>query len=106
MNGAPRNAQRLPGLDVDRMAVDGPGQDAVDAVDRFFELVVAVRRGQQALRGRDRQLERGDAAGRVVAREQEPHRERSEMDGLVGGIGVDFDRFLGHIRLLVVNSLY
>jgi hypothetical protein len=43
----------------------------------------------QALRARDRDLERSDAAGRVVRSEQETHREKPDSDGLVGRISVE-----------------
>ncbi len=61
VNSAARNAERLPRPDVDLLAVHGPGQHAVDAVDRLLVVVVAVRRRHQALRGRDNHLKDRDA---------------------------------------------
>src|SRR5829696_1761233 len=59
VNGAARNAERLPRPDVDRLPVDGPGQHALDTVDRFFVVIVAVRGSRQTLRGGNRELEEG-----------------------------------------------
>src|SRR2546426_1846408 len=75
VNGAARNAEGLPRPDVDRSAVDGPGQHALDAVDRFFVVIVAVRRSRQTLRAWDRELEEGDAATRLFSRNQEAYGE-------------------------------
>src|SRR5579862_1686365 len=50
MNGTTRNAECLPRPDVNLFSVHSPGQHAVDAVDRLFIMVVAVRRGREALR--------------------------------------------------------
>src|SRR4029450_5985263 len=65
VNSAARNAKGLSRPDVDRLAVDGPGQHALEAVDCLFVVVVAVGRSRQALRGGDRELEDSDAAARV-----------------------------------------
>ncbi len=89
VNGAARNAEGLSRPDVDPLPVDGPGQHPVDAVDRLLVVIVTVRRSRQPLRGRNRELEDGDAAARVVPRDQEAHGERSEADGLVGRIDVE-----------------
>ena len=43
VHAAARDAKRLSRADVDLPAVDGPGEDAFDAVDGFFVVVVAVR---------------------------------------------------------------
>ena len=42
MDGAAGDAQRLSGPDVDRSALDRPGQDALEPVDRLLVAVVAV----------------------------------------------------------------
>jgi hypothetical protein len=52
-------------------------------------MIVAMRWRYQALRARDRDLERSDAARRVVRSEQETHREKPDSDGLVGRINVE-----------------
>jgi hypothetical protein len=99
INGAAGNAERLSRPDVDGRPVDGPGQNAGDAVDRLFVMVVAVRGSRQVLRGRDQELEGCDAASRVVSREQEAHGERSEAEGLIGWIDVEAGCLAGHGRL-------
>ena len=86
VNGAPRNAERLPRPHVDQLAVHGPRQHAVDAVDRLLVVVVAVRRRHQALSGGNNNLKDRDGAGRVLTGDQEAHRERPETDRFVGGI--------------------
>ena len=105
VNGAARNAERLSRPDVEALAVHSPGQHPFDAVDRFFVVFVAVRRRRQTLRGRDRQLEQGDAPTRVVSRDQEAHTERPEMDGLVGGIDLEVSRLRCHRVGPVVNCV-
>src|SRR5258708_8387358 len=67
VNGAARNAEGLSRPDVDRFAVDGPGRHALEAVDRLFVMIVAVRRSRQTLRAGDREFEDGDAACRLLA---------------------------------------
>ena len=89
MNGAARNAQRLPRTDVDLFPVDSPVQYSVNAIDRLFVMIVAVRRSSQALSARDNELKGRDAADRVVPGEQKAHRERPETDGLVGRVDVE-----------------
>src|SRR5207249_4092229 len=68
VNGAARNAEGLPRPDLDPFAVDGPGQHTLDAIDRFFVVIVAVRRSRQTLRAGDRELEDRDAATCVFSR--------------------------------------
>jgi len=62
----------------------------------FLVVIVAVRRRRQPLGGRDRELEQGDAAARVVSRDQEAHAERPDADVLVGRIDVDVGRLRCH----------
>src|SRR5438093_3321022 len=106
VNGAARNAKGLPRPDVDRFAVDGPGQHAFDAVDRLFVVIVAMRRSRQTLRGWDRELEDRDAATRVFSRDQEAHGERPETDSLVGGIDVEVGSLRCHRGLLWGDAAY
>ena len=56
VNGAARNAERLPRPDLDGCSVDGPGRHALEAIDRLFVMIVTVRRrrpgaGRSGLRG-------------------------------------------------------
>src|SRR5690242_18574002 len=60
-------------------------------------MIVAVRRRRKLLRARDDQLERGDAACRVIPREQESHRERAQANGLLGRIGVKVKGLAVHV---------
>ena len=53
VNRAARTAEGLPWPDVDPGAVDGPRQYALDAVDRFLVVIVAVRRCRESLRARN-----------------------------------------------------
>src|SRR5262249_40499991 len=86
--------------DVDLFSVDGPGQHAVDPVDRLFKMVVAMRRSGEALRAGDIELKGRDAATRIFAGDQEMHRERAETDGLVGRIDVQRVGMPLHLSLL------
>jgi hypothetical protein len=52
-------------------------------------MIVAMRWRKQALRARDREFKRCDAARRVVPSEQETHREKPNSDGLVGRTNVE-----------------
>jgi hypothetical protein len=64
-------------------------------------MVVAVRRSRQTLGGRDPELKGRDAAHRVISREQEAHRQRPEVDGLLGGIDVEAGCLLWHVVPLI-----
>ena len=83
MNGAARNAECLARPDVDLPSVDSPGQDPLDAIDRLFVTVVAMRRCRQAPRAGDSELTGRDAAIRFVSGDQEAYRERPETDGFL-----------------------
>ncbi len=89
VNRAARNAEGLPWPDVDPGAVDGPRQYALDAVDRFLVVIVAVRRCRESLRARNGEFEESDAAARVFSRDQEANGERAEVDGFLGRINVN-----------------
>ena len=89
VNGAARNAECLSRPDVDWFSVDSPDQDSVDAIDRLFVMVVAMRRCRQALRAGDSELKGRDAAIRFVSGDQEAYRERPETDGFVTRIDVE-----------------
>jgi hypothetical protein len=92
MNGAARNAERLTRPHVEGHAIHGPRQHAVDAVDRLLVVIVAVGRSLEALRTRNHQLERRDAAVRLGAGDQEAHSERSDADRLVGRVDAKVHR--------------
>src|ERR1700730_8872329 len=88
VNGAARNAERLPGPNLDWFSIDSPGQHSVDAVNRLLVMVVTVRRPHQTLRAGDRKFKGRDAAVRGFARDQEADSERPYMDSLFGRIDV------------------
>jgi hypothetical protein len=71
MDGAARNAQRLSWADVEALSVDGPGQDAFDAVDRLLVVIVAVCRRRQALGSGDAAFKDRDAPTGVRSGDQE-----------------------------------
>src|SRR5579859_1114494 len=56
VNGAAGNAQCLSRADLNLFSIDGPGRHSLDAVDRFFVMLVAMGRSCQALRTRDNEL--------------------------------------------------
>src|SRR4051794_17539104 len=82
VDGAPRDAERLAGADIDRAALDGPGQHALETVDGLLVAVVAVR-GREAGARRDVELEDRDRAAGLLALDQEPDRERPDPDLLL-----------------------
>src|SRR5262245_20842147 len=96
MRGAARDAQRLSGADVERLAADGPGKHPAEAVDRLFVVMVAVGRRHQLLRGWNRELEDRDAATRIFSRDEKSHAERAETDGLFGWIDTNVTGERGH----------
>src|SRR5262245_38533975 len=100
MNRTSRDAERLSGTNVDRSSVDGPGQDAVQTVDRFLVVVMAVGGSRQALTAADGQLKSRDAAGGVVPRYQKADDERSETDAFIGGVDGGIDGRCSHSGLL------
>ena len=74
------DADRLAGAELTGLAVDRPGADSLEAVDRLLERVVAV--GYRHLRvGRDRALEHRDAAAGIVGVDEEVDRDRTDLDG-------------------------
>ena len=106
VNGAARNAEGLPRPDIDPCAVNRPRQHALEAVDRLFVVIVAVRGRRETLGGGDRQLEERDAAGGVRVRDQEAHAQRPEADRLVGRIDVQPRRVWCHGKPSNVNCVY
>ena len=91
-----RNADCLSRPNIDLFPIQRPGQHTVDAIDRFFEMVVAVRRSRQSLGSCDKQLKGRNAAIRVVASQQEADREALGGNGFFGGIDVGIDDFRWH----------
>jgi DNA-binding MarR family transcriptional regulator len=107
VNSSARNAQCLSWPHVDLFSVNSPTQNSVDTVDRFFVVIVAMRRSRQALRARDNELKGSYAATRVFSRDQEAYLERAETDGLGGRIDVEIDGQPCHVgSSLAVNSVY
>src|SRR5437667_9027531 len=68
--GASRNAQRLPGTNVDGRAVNRPGKDALDTVENLLVGIVLVGRRCQLLSDGDQNLEHRDASAGIIAGEQ------------------------------------
>src|SRR5436309_13459208 len=81
-------------------------QDPLDAIDRLFVMVVAMRRCRQALRAGDSELKGRDAAIRFFSGDQEAYRERPETDGFLRRIDVQVDGLLCHLCLLLVNGVH
>src|SRR3954453_21210926 len=63
-------AHGLARADVDRLAVDSPGGDALESVDRFLKAIMAVGRRHPGLRGNITLEERDAAVGRVGINEE------------------------------------
>src|SRR5690348_16392182 len=105
VNGAARNAERLPGLDFELFSVDRKCQHSVDDVDRLFVMVVAMRWRCQTLPGRNSALKNRDAAARVLSGDQEADRDRPEADGLVGRIDLEIQGLSCHL-VPVVHACY
>src|SRR5262249_25918814 len=105
VHGAARDAQGLSGSDIERLAVDGPRDHALEPVDRLCVVVVAVRGGHQTLRARYRELEDRDAAARVLSGDEKAYDEWAEANGLVGWIDAKTAGDRGHgSSLLLVSS--
>ena len=78
---ATRHAYRLPWTDLERLAVDCPRGDALEAVDRLLKGVVAVRRRHPRARGYIA-LEHRCGPVRVRGVNQETHAQRAYCDRL------------------------
>ena len=76
------DAEGLPGTNLDRRAVNRPGEDASDTVNDLLVGVVRVGRRRQLLPDRNEDLEYRRAAARIVAREEKMDFERANLDGL------------------------
>src|SRR5215472_4927534 len=98
MNSAPGNAQRLPGMDLDWLSVDRPGQHSLHPVDRLFIMVVAMSGSHQSGPTRHGEFEGCNAACRVVAGDEEVDPEWSQRDHLLGRIDAVLEGFLRHLR--------
>src|SRR5206468_2092730 len=79
VNGTARNEERLAGADVGRCALERPGQDPFEPVDRLVVAVVAVR-SRDLGTGRDVELKDRHRATRLLSIEQEPDRHVSDLD--------------------------
>src|SRR5207247_10091224 len=77
-----RHADRRAGTDLDRLAVDRPGRDTLEPVDRLLKAVVAVRRRHLRVRG-DIALEYRRGPVRVSGLDQEADAERANRDAVV-----------------------
>ena len=76
---ATRDAENLAGADIGRRALDRPGQDALEPVDRLLVAVVTVR-GRDLRAGGYVELENRDRSCRLLALDQEPDRDRPDLD--------------------------
>ena len=68
------DAEHLARADLDRRALDRPGQHSLEAVDRLLVAVVAVG-GRDPRAGRNVELEDRDRPSRLLALDQEPDRQ-------------------------------
>jgi len=98
---ASRDAECLPGTNLDGRAVNRPGKDALNTVEDLLVGVVLVGRRRQLLPGGDENLEHRHAAVGIIARQQEPDPERTNLDGLFRRI--ESGRTLLHIDPLGVK---
>ena len=82
VHGAARDHEHVAGPDLDLPAVDRPGEDALQAVDRLLVAVVAVG-GREIRGGRDIELEHRHRPARLLRLDAEPDRDRADPDRLV-----------------------
>src|SRR5215472_1200688 len=106
MNSAPGNAQRLPGMDLDWLSVDRPGQHSLHPVDRLFIMVVAMSGSHQSSPARHGEFEGCNAACRVVAGDEEVDAEWSQRDHLLGRIDAVLCGLLRHVLSSSDTSSY
>src|SRR5512141_2403753 len=76
------DAKCLSGTNLDGLAINRPCKDALDAVEGLLVGVVLVGRRRQLLPGGDENLEYGHVAVGIIAREEEPDPQRTNLDGL------------------------
>src|SRR5215218_130412 len=81
MDRAARDAQRLTRSDLDGRVLDRPRGNALEAVDRLFEAVVAVR-GRHLAARRDSHFEHRHTSTRVGALDEEANSRVAEADQL------------------------
>src|SRR5215469_18269779 len=98
MNRAPGNAQRLPCVDLDRCAVDGPGQHSANPVDRLLVMVMAMGRRHQSRSALHDQLERRDTARRIFGGDEEMDTELPQSNDFLGRIDAVLCGLLRHVR--------
>src|SRR5581483_7487788 len=79
VDDAARYAEGLAGLNVDLPVRHGPGQDAIESIDRLLVAVVAVRDGDVRA-GRNLELEDRDRTTGCRALEDEPNGQRPDRD--------------------------
>src|SRR5215471_5977999 len=77
------DAQRLPGTNLDERAVNRPGKDALDTIDDLLVGIVLVGRRCQLLSDGDENLKHRHAAVGIIAREEEPDPQWTNLDGLL-----------------------
>ena len=84
---APRGMHSAcPRANIDLFSIDRPGRHTFDAVDRFFVVVVTMRRRRQPLRSGDQNLKRRNASVRLVSGKQETYSEPLGADRFIGRI--------------------
>src|SRR5215472_15967177 len=86
MHRASRDAQRLPGTNLDGRAVHRPSKDALDTVKHLLVGVVLVGWCRQLLPGGDEKLEHRDAAVGVIAGEKESNPYLTNLNGLLRNV--------------------
>jgi hypothetical protein len=79
VDGTAGDEERLAGADVRRRALDRPGQDALQPVDRLLVAVVAVG-GRDLRAGGNVELEDRDRPSRLLTLDQEADRQLPDPD--------------------------
>jgi hypothetical protein len=99
MDRASRDAQRLSRPHLNRDAIDGPGGDPFQSVERFLIGIVTVRWCRKLCPSRDGQLEDRRTAMGFGTCEQEADLEYADMDDLIGRIQPNLRIVLDHCNL-------
>jgi hypothetical protein len=93
VDGSARDEDEVAGAALHCLAVDGEGQDALQAVGGLFVGVMAMRGGDFGS-GSDFELEHGDGASGVLGLDEVADAEASDADHFVGGCWHKFSCFL------------
>jgi len=81
MHRTSRDAQRLPGTNLDGRAFNCPGKNSLDTVKNLLVGVVLVGRSRQFLPLRDTKLKHRHAAVGIITRKEKPDLYCTDLDG-------------------------